>query len=195
MFMPMAGCETGDLRASSSVFLIGFARFAIWSSVRNIMIRSKAWWKIPTKERVMVPRCVKIVWHICMSPCMSSLSQNYIAAACLNFAHLFIYLVCALYMSFFPKLLFSHSKSSFHFFPLIFHPLFKRVHPHPTLIMPYIFNKLSYPFITLNSFHFQSQLCHCNIGSVIAKHLSYLKWYVIKFLAIHNSLLTWVLLS
>lgn len=46
---------------------------------------------------------VKIVTHL-MSSGMSSLSPNYIAATFLEFLHLFINLVCAVDMSFFPKL-------------------------------------------------------------------------------------------
>lgn len=138
------------------------------------------------------------IWKLCdTSACLHtpSLSPNYVVATFLEFLHLCINLLCVNDMSFFPKVWFSHFKFSFYLVFKIFHSLLKRVHLHPTLIMPYIFNKLSYPFITLNSFHFQSQLCHCNIRSVIAKHPSYLKWYVTNFLGIHNSSLTWVLSS
>lgn len=104
--------------------------------------------------------------------------------------------MCTTAVPFISKFKFLHFKSSWSLFLFSFsYVLSKWMHLYPMLIVPLIFNKLSYPFIIPNSFHFQCQDCQCNMRSVIAKHPSFLKWYVTKFLAIHNSSLTWVLLS
>lgn len=127
-------------------------------------------------------------------PCMASPPRGYSAATFLGFLRLLRHLVCVACV-FLPKLNFHSVNASFVFFPFTFCLLLKGVHPYSILIMLYVFNKLSYLFIILNSLQLQHQLWHCNIRSVIAKHPSYLKWYVIKFLAVHNSSLTQVLLS
>lgn len=104
--------------------------------------------------------------------------------------------MCTTAMPFISKFQSLHFKSSWPLFLFSFSYVFSKwMHLCPMLIVPLIFNKLSYPFIIPNSFHFQCQDCQCNMRSVIAKHPSFLKWYVTKFLAIHNSSLTWVLLS
>lgn len=79
-----------------NILLTGFVCFAYGAQEQNMM-------EDTNRRKRVVPGCVKIVWHICMSPCMFSLSPNYIAAACLNFAHLFIYFgMCFIYV-FLPK--------------------------------------------------------------------------------------------
>lgn len=77
-------------------------------------------------------------------------------------------------MPFISKFTFLHFKLSLFLFSFSY-ILSKWLHLYPMLIVPLIFNKLSDPFIILNSFHSQCQNCQCSMRSVIAEHPSFLK--------------------